>query len=139
MKDKEVPQDAERSTYGGHKKLLYAIDEKGGYTSVQSAGWEAESTVTRAVIEDIERQSEEVWQQVNAGEVSVLKYYMLVRRMDEALLAQTSGIWKWRIRRHFRPRNYSQLSDAVIQRYADALGYSVAELRQLPETPLHGN
>jgi hypothetical protein len=51
-------------------------------------------------------------------------------RMDVPLLSQTSGVWQWRIRRHFQPAIFAGLSTAQLQRYADALGLTVDQLKQ---------
>lgn len=131
MKIDGVPQDA-APTYGGHRKLLYAVDEQGHYTEVQSSGWEAESTATLSAIAEIERLQNDAWQRVQTGLSSPLEYYMYWRRMDVALLAQTSGIWQWRVRRHFHPQRFSKLSARVLGRYAEALGLTIAQLREAP-------
>jgi hypothetical protein len=41
-------------------------------------------------------------------------------------------VWRWRIRRHFRPTIFARLGPKLLQRYADTLGISVDTLRQLP-------
>jgi hypothetical protein len=51
--------------------------------------------------------------------------------MDLALLAQTTGLWRWRIRRHFRPQVFARLSPALRRRYADALGLSLEALGRI--------
>jgi hypothetical protein len=51
--------------------------------------------------------------------------------MDLALLSQTTGLWRWRIRRHFRPQVFARLSLALRQRYADALGLSLEALGRI--------
>jgi hypothetical protein len=43
-------------------------------------------------------------------------------RMDLALLSQATGLWRWRVRRHFRPQVFKRLPPALRQRYAEALG-----------------
>ncbi len=35
MKLDDVPQDAETSSYAGHSKLLYAVDQQGGNIKVR--------------------------------------------------------------------------------------------------------
>jgi hypothetical protein len=56
---------------------------------------------------------------------------MYARRMDVALLSQTSGFWQWRVRRHLQPRHFAALSPAqLLTRYADALGLSVPTLQR---------
>ena len=46
MKLDEVPQD-HSSTYGGHSKLVYAVDASGHYQRAQSDGWETEAFATQ--------------------------------------------------------------------------------------------
>jgi hypothetical protein len=125
-----VPQDNSH-TYGGHRKLVYATDERGEYVGVQSTGWEAETIATDSALDLLQQQQAEAWQRAQRGETSALEYYMVYRRMDVALLSQTSGIFQWRIRRHFKPSVYSRLPDRLLQRYSEALGLDVATLRLL--------
>jgi hypothetical protein len=51
--------------------------------------------------------------------------------MDVALLAQATGLWRWRVRRHFRPEIFARLPRALLQRYADAIGVTPEELARL--------
>lgn len=137
MKTDEVPQDGEKSTYGGGRKLLYAVDQQGDLVGVQSAGWDVESEATQSALQLIKQQCDDAWRRASAGETSPLEYYMYYRRMDLLLLAQTSGFFRWRIRRHFNPRRYRQLSPRILSRYAEALELSVDTLQSLPEHPPH--
>jgi hypothetical protein len=134
MEKDSVPQDAS-PTYGGLRKLLYAVDESGKYTGVQSSGWEAESFSTELAVSEIYRQRDEAWVRARDGKTSALEYHMYRNRMDFDTLVMVSGIWRWRVRRHFRPGVYAKLSDKVLARYADAMGVTVTILRQLPNSP----
>jgi hypothetical protein len=130
-----VPQDGETTTYGGGRKLLYAVDRDGRYVGVQSVGWEVEAAATRSALEDMGRQRDAAWERASRGESSPLEYYMYYRRMDLAVLAQTSGFWQWRIRRHFRLPVYARLSERVLTRYSEVLGIDVPALRGLTREP----
>lgn len=132
MERREVPQDRERSTYGGHRKLVYAMDEDGHYTGVQSAGWEAESEATRMAIEEFEALRDKAWLRAHHGLSSPLEVHMYDRRMDVAVLAGASGLSRWRVRRHFHPRRFARLPQRILRRYAEALGLDIATLKQLP-------
>jgi hypothetical protein len=134
MDKTQVPQDNSH-TYGGHKKLLYATDEHGEYMGIASSGWEAETIATDSALDLLQQQQAEAWRRAQRGDTSALEYYMVYRRMDVALLAQTSGIFQWRIRRHFRPEIYARLSDKLLLRYGEALGLDVATLKALVERP----
>ncbi len=134
MEKQAVPQDAS-STYGGLRKLLYAVDENGKYTGVQSTGWEAESFSTQLAVSELHRQRDDAWARAQAGITSALEFHMYRNRMDFDTLVMVSGIWRWRVRRHFRPSVYARLSDKVLLRYAEAMGISLAELKKLPDRP----
>ncbi len=134
MDEGKVPQDRSR-TYGGHKKLLYAKTDSGEYTAVTSSGWDAEEAVTVAAVEELERLAKDTWHAAKNGETSPLQYHMYARRMDIALLSQVTGLFQWRIRRHFRPQIFARLSDTILMRYGNALGIEVSLLKQLPDAP----
>lgn len=130
MLDNEVPQEG-NVTLGGHRKAVYARGADGKLHIVQSAGWEVEEIVTLQAVEDLDRQAEDARQRVAAGLTSALEYHMHKARMDVVLLSQVSGIWQWRIRRHFRPAVFAGLSDRLLARYGEAMGLSVAQLKKV--------
>ena len=129
MLDSEVPQEG-NSTLGGHRKAMYARGTDGKLHIVQSAGWEVEEIVTKQAVDDLLRLTEEARQRVLAGQTSPLEYHMYRVRMDVPLLAQASGIWQWRIRRHFRPAVFAGLSASLLATYADAMGMTVDQLKK---------
>ena len=129
MLESEVPQEG-NTTLGGHRKALYARGADGKLQIVRSAGWEVEEIVTRQAVEDLDRLAEDARQRVAAGLTSALEYHMHKARMDLPLLAQTTGLWQWRIRRHFRPAIFAGLSPALLQRYAEAMGLSIDQLKK---------
>ncbi len=125
----EVPQER-TSTLGGHREAMYARGTDGKLHIVQSAGWEVEEIVTKQAVDDLLRLTEEARQRVLAGLTSPLEYHMYRVRMDVPLLAQASGIWQWRIRRHFRPAVFAGLSASLLATYADAMGMAVEQLKK---------
>lgn len=133
MDKDEVPQDGE--LYGGHRRLLYATDERGEFVGVASSGWEVEAIATGTALAELERQRTDAWRRAVHGEASPLAYYMVARRMDLPLLAQATGFWRWRIRRHFRPAVYARLPDRLLARYGEALGLDLPTLKTLVELP----
>ena len=129
MLDSEVPQEG-NSTLGGHRKAMYARGADGKLHIVQSAGWEVEEIVTKQAVDDLLRLTEDARQRALAGQTSPLEYHMYRVRMDVPLLAQASGIWQWRIRRHFRPAVFAGLSASLLTTYADAMGMTVDQLKK---------
>ena len=130
MRDRDVPQDG-NATLGGRRRAVYAVAEDGRLRIVPSSGWEAEEIVTRQAIDDLERRAEAARARVLAGETSPLEYHMYRARMDVTLLAQSTGLWAWRVRRHFRPRVFERLPQRLRRRYAEALGIAPEALGRI--------
>ncbi len=137
MHRNEAPQDPD-STHAGRKKLLYAVDEDGHYTTVRSAGWEVEATATRTVLAELERQRADAYERARAGQTSPLEVHMYDCRMDLPLLAGAAGMWQWRVRRHFDPQRFQRLPRRILARYAEALGLDIDELTTLPSESTDG-
>jgi len=133
MKLDEVPQDNSK-TYSGHRKLLYAHSQETGYTPVQSSGWNIEEAATQDAVDYYEKLAADAAKRVLAGKRSPLFFHMYQKRMDLALLAQTSGYYQWQIKRHFKPAVFVKLNDAKLQRYCEVLDISLNDIKQLPDT-----
>ncbi len=132
MKKNEVPQDHARALEG-QKKAVYAVDNDGRYTIIGSSGWEAEEVVLDQAITHFEQLASQARERVRCGAAAPLEYHMYRRRMDPALLAQSTGIFKWRVRRHLRAAVFARLDDGILEQYADALDLTVRQLRQVPD------
>lgn len=135
MKLDEVPQD-QSSTYGGHSKLVYAVDASGQYQGAQSDGWEPEAFATQLAVAALQEQEAEALAAWQAGQQSPLKCLMYRYRLDEPALSQITGLWQWRIRRHFRPAIYRRLSAAILARYAEAFGLPAGQLIAYQKDPV---
>lgn len=133
MKENRVPQDTSK-TYGGNKKLLYATDNDGHYTQVNSSGWEIESYATEVAVDEYERLAKEAWESGQSGNTSPLSYHMYKNRMDVLLLSQVTGLAQWRIKRHFKPKVFSKLPEKLLSRYSEAMGVTTEALKKLPDT-----
>lgn len=126
-----VPQEGNK-TLGGHRRAVYAKDENGRIIVVASRGWEVEEIVTSQAVEEMRALTEAARQNVLNGLSASLEYWMYARRMDLPLLSQATGIWRWRIRRHFRPHIFASLPSHMLARYATALNLTINELQHLP-------
>jgi hypothetical protein len=132
MKIDEVPQD-NNCTLGGYRKAMYARDASGRMVITPSTGWEVEEIVTTQAIDTLQAQADAARLRVEAGLSAPLEYWIYVRRMDLEMLAQVTGLWRWRIRRHLRPAIFARLAPALLARYADALGLSPDQISRLPQ------
>ena len=127
----EVPQEGNR-TMGGHRRAMYARGKDGRIVIVPSRGGEVDETVTLQALDRIKELTEEARARVLAGKSSPLEYWMYAQRLDLPQLSQVTGLWQWRIRRHFRPDIFSRLSTEILENYAWVMGITVEQLRRLP-------
>jgi hypothetical protein len=131
MDIKNVPQD-HISTYADNKKAIYATDEKGRYGVIASSGWDVEEAATKQALDELQRQADAAYAEVKEGKRSTLYYHMYAQRMDPVVLAQSVGMFQWRVKRHFKPAVFARVSEKVLARYSEALGVTVEDLKKLP-------
>jgi hypothetical protein len=129
MKKEEVPQDEGNLSKSNMKELIYATDEKGNYTTTLSTGWEPKTIALTNSIEEINERIAIAKSQVKNGEASPIVYFMELEKMDPVILASYVGMWKWRVKRHFKPKVFEGLSDRILQKYAAAFNISIADLK----------
>ncbi|MGS4345917.1 hypothetical protein ACKUSY_10095 [Myroides odoratus] len=129
MKESEVPQDKSSLQDNDIQELCYAVNDQGEYVTALSSGWETKTIVQAATLEGINARVQQAKEQVANGLVSPIVYYMEVHRMDLPTLSAYVSMWRWRVKRHFKPQVFKKLSAKVLQKYADAFEISVAELK----------
>ncbi len=127
MKISEVPQDAIR-TLQGVKKALYAVDDRGEYTRTATRGWEVEEIVLTQVIADFEAKAKEAAARLRRGETSPVEYFMNKKWMNPLTLAQAMGLFRWQVKRHFKPAVFRKLDGGTLAEYARLFGISVETL-----------
>ena len=132
MKIFEVPQDKIK-TLQGIKKALYAVDDQGNYTRTTTSGWEAEEIVLTQVIDDFEEKAKAAALLVRNNETSPIEYFMYKKWMDPLTLAQAVGLYRWQVKRHFKPHVFKKLADKTLNEYARIFGVSVGALQNFPE------
>ncbi len=128
MEEKDLPQH-NSATYAGHQKVMYATRD-GHYVKATSSGWDDEAFATEQAVDQLRHQAEAACAAVLAGTASPLFYCMHAFRHDETSLAQATGLFRWQVRRHFKPAVFARLPDKTLQRYADALQLDVMVFRQ---------
>lgn len=128
MKKSEVPQDKSNIESVNMRELCYATDDNGNYTTELSSGWEPKTIALSNAIEDIKERTEEARAQVKAGTASPIVYFMELTKMDVGILAGYTGLWQWRIKRHFKPAVFAGLNQKTLQKYADAFLITTNEL-----------
>ena len=133
MKKEEIPQDKSNLESADFKELCYAVDDKGNYVTAKSSGWDPKTIALDNAIQDINERVEKAKQKVLNNESSPIEYYMELHKMDISILSSYVGIWKWRVKRHFKPSVFKKLNDKILSKYAEVFEISVNELRQIKE------
>lgn len=127
MEVQDIPQDAENSSYQGHQKVIYAT-RGGHFEAATSLGWEDETYATEQAGEQLHHLAAAALAAVARGEKSPLYYLMYAYRHDETSLAQAAGVFRWQLRRHFRPSVWAKLGDKTLAKYAEAFQLPIAAL-----------
>jgi len=133
MKKEDVPQQG--GLNAGCREVNYAVDSDGRYTLATSEGWEAKTIALRQAWEAIDEQLRAVIEEVKAGKKSPLAYHMTKAQMDPTLLAQYSGVARWRVKRHLKPQVFGKLDSATLAPYADLFAVQIEELKRVPDDP----
>jgi hypothetical protein len=130
MKKNEVPQDKSNLESANFKELCYAVDENGEYTTELSTGWSPKTIALDNAIEALKERIAASKQRVIDKKISPLEYYMELHKMDLPILASYVGMWKWRVKRHFKPSVFKNLNNKILQKYADVFDITIEELQR---------
>ncbi|CAM4243133.1 hypothetical protein ACU8V7_09610 [Zobellia nedashkovskayae] len=131
MKKEEVPQDKGLLESAQTKELTYAVDENGEYTTELSSGWDPKTIALSNAIKDIEERVANAKERVEKNKTSPIEYYMELHKMDLPILSSYVGLWQWRVKRHFKPKNFQKLNQKTLQKYADVFDISIEELKHI--------
>lgn len=133
MKKEEIPQDRSNLESAKFKELCYAVDEEGNYVTAQSTGWDPKTIALDNAIQEINERVEDARQRVLDNKTSPIEYYMELHKMDLSILSSYVGIWKWRVKRHFKPSVFKRLKTKTLIKYAEIFEISVNELQHIKE------
>lgn len=111
-------------------EVVYVTDENDNYTTANSIGWEAKKLALDESLALINERVQQAKDDVANGIVSPILYYMELNKMDFAVLAAYVDKWQWTVKRHLKPNIFKKLSDKTLQKYADAFGISIDELKK---------
>lgn len=133
MRKENVPQDV--GLAGPLREVVYAVGEDGAYEAVPSYGWDPKTVALSQAWDQILKELDSIARRVAAGELSPLAWHMTRHQMPPALLAKYAGLNRWRIRRHMKAGPFRRLKPSLLERYAEAFGIRVSELKTIPEAP----
>ena len=109
----------------------YKMDENGNYTHSLLSNWGNKEIVNNSSWEIVKERIKEAKDNVLAGKISPISYYMQRSLTDIKTLSQYVGIPKWRIKRHLNPAKFNKLNNKLLQKYADFFAISIAELKDI--------
>lgn len=131
MRSKEVPQDDANMMDGKWKDPIYTVDEEGNYTTSYSLGWDVKNAVMQQAWDNINEKIDIAKQKIKSGEVSPLLYYIEKNIMDVGLVAKYMGCWKWKVRKHLKPKHFNKLTEDVLNKYAEIFNITMDELTDI--------
>ena len=129
MNKQNVPQDKSNLETANITEILYVTDESGNYTTANSKGWDAKSLALDESMSLISERTEQARKAVADGNASPILYFMEKNKMDWAILASYVGYWQWYVKRHAKPKIFGKLNSKILEKYANAFGISVEELK----------
>ena len=131
MKKSEVPQDKSNLESVDLRELCYAVDENGEYITEHTTGWDPKTIALNNALNEIKERVAIAKQKVLANETSPIEYYMELHKMDLSVLSSYVGIWKWRIKKHFKPSVFKKLRTKTLQKYADVFDITIEQLQHI--------
>lgn len=129
MKKQDIPQDESNLKSANITEVVYVTDENDNYTTANSSGWDAKKAALDESMDLIYERIAEAKQNVANNTVSPIVYFMELNKMDIPVLAAYVDKWQWTVKRHAKPHLFKKLSDSTLQKYADAFGITVDELK----------
>lgn len=128
MKKHSLPQD-DSDLANFTREVLYVKNDEGKYETDLSTGWEVKKKALDHAWEAIDERILDAKQKVQQGEASPLLYYFEKMLMDFKVLSGYTGFYRWQIKRHMKPSSFEKLSLKKLERYANAFGITVDELK----------
>lgn len=128
MKKEDIPQD-KGALENFTREVCYVKDKDGHYTTELSSGWDVKTAALDHAWDEIQRRIADAKAEVESGKASPILYFMELKLMDIGVLAGYTGFWKLNVKRHMKPSVFKGLSDAKLQKYADAFEIKLEELK----------
>ena len=93
--------------------------------------WEENMEACKMVMTNHIEELEPLRNQALAGQVSPLAYHLQYNFFSISLLSSYTGISKRHIKQHLNPKNFNQLDEETLKKYATAFGISVEEFKKV--------
>lgn len=130
MKKEDVPQDESYLSKAAVSEINYAVDKDGKYTQAKSSGWEAKTIALEESLKVLKERQKETIVKVKNGTLSPIAYYMELHKMDVPILASYVGLWKWRVKRHLKPKHFNKLQEKTLKKYTKVFEIDIQTLKK---------
>jgi len=119
MRVSEVPKDDANVLEGKTSFVQYAVDNNGNYVQEKSPGFEPQNVALEQAWDEVHEKTQEALQEVIQNKKSPIYFFMHREMMDISLLAEYMDFWKWKVKRHLKPSNFSKLNKELLEKYAE--------------------
>jgi len=117
--------------YGKYREMLYSYEDDGKFDKTVGFHGESDRIILQQAWDLFNERIEEARNNVIAGKVSPVVYYMEKNLLDPLNLSMMAGISLWRVKWHFKPGVFNRLKESTLQKYATAFNISIEELRNV--------
>jgi hypothetical protein len=93
--------------------------------------WEQKLDASMVVMANSSQELEMIYQQIVAGQLSPIAYYIHKNAFTINILSAYTGIPKRHIKKHLKPEKFEQLHSETLNKYAEAFEISVEELKNI--------
>lgn len=128
MKKEELPQD-KSALSEFTDELCYVKNNDGSYETALSKGWNVKKEALDHAWDEIAERIKAAKKEVKEGRKSPIFYFMEKHLMDIKILSAYVKLWKFRVKRHMKPKVFNKLSPELIERYAAVFEISSEELK----------
>lgn len=115
---------------GGVKVVSYVANNNGNHELVKGSMWSPVDVVNDQAWQEIDKHIAASKEDIAAGRVSCLHYYMTANQMDAALLASYTKQPRWLVRLHLIPFCFKRLGSGTLGKYAEVFNVSLDDLIQ---------
>ena len=119
MKLSEVPKDDANVMEGKTSFIQYAVDKDGKYVQEKSPGFQPQNIALEQAWDEANERISDALQEVIENKKSPIYYFMHRELMDEKILSEYMDMFKWRMKRHFKPKVFKKLESDTIQKYME--------------------
>jgi len=123
-------EENEELIYRNNRELHYSFDPEKGFVARVDFQYHGNQAIIRQGWDAAEYRLKEVSEKISAGKLSPLAWHMEKNLMELPMLSAYTGIMKWRIKRHLKPKNFNTLKQGLLARYASVFNITIEELKK---------